>query len=63
MKLGAYGLIEVRTFKTFLYSLIGIRTVQAVNRQHSFKLIVVGVPPWRPLEKSDIDTKKCYEVK
>lgn len=63
MKLGAYGLVEVRTFKAFLYSLIGIRVVTAINRQNSFTMMVVGVPPWRPLEKSDIDNKKCYRFK
>lgn len=62
MELRDYGVTEVWTPKTTFLAFFGIRTVQAVNRYHSFTIAIVGVPPWRSLKPSDFHEKRCYEA-
>jgi hypothetical protein len=62
MKISDYGVKEVWNLKTTLLALFGIRTVKAISFHHTFKIAVVGVPPWRSLKTSDFYNKNCYEL-
>lgn len=63
MEIHEYGIEEFWTPKTIFMAFFGVRTVRATSKYGNYKIVILGVPPWRALRTKDLYEKRCYEVK